>query len=179
MAFGELLRSPLACVVFFMAASASAQGYGPWSFGMTREEVRAVAAHGPYYDFKNLDIGTQQGPFEGGVVPTSFYFLNDKVERVMLMLYRGNDSAAAERAWQAAYSHLQKTFGGVELPASGLPAATREDAAEALRASNLLVTKVGKLQMGVSPAPKDRLVWCSLTRNEEGLLMVALNYAKP
>lgn len=172
-------RSTLAFAVLFFASQAIAGGYGPWQWGMGRDEVRAVKQHGPYYDFKNADIGTQNGPFEGKRLPTSFYFEQDKLKRVMVILYAGPDYDAARSAWRGAFQHIAKNFKAAEVRAVRAGPTDLKSAVAALDASGLREGRRAKLQMGATPMPPDRIVWCSIDKPDPNTFFVTLNYAAP
>ena len=66
-----------------------------WRFGMTRDEVRSSHAHGSYYAFRNNDLGIQGGDFEGHRVPISFGSRDDRLRKILIMLYQDGDSESA------------------------------------------------------------------------------------
>lgn len=47
------------------ASPAFAGGFGPWSFGMSADQIQAVTASGPYRPFSNGDLETYNGDFGG------------------------------------------------------------------------------------------------------------------
>lgn len=158
---------------------ALATGFLGWSFGMTREQVQAQTEYGPYYPFRNGDLGSQAGPFRGSRVPISFYFNDDRLTRVMLIAYIGKDLSGLREALQQAVSHLTEELGGVELPEAGLAPAAPEAVLAAFDDQVSGLSPGQRFQAGAFPMPSDRRAWVSVTALQEGMYMVAVNYAEP
>ena len=175
----KYLRSILLSVALLAPTLSSAAGYGPWHFGMTKPEVRAVVDGAPYYDFRNGDIGSQNGKFEGKQAPISFYFRNDRLVRVMVVAYAGQDYDEMKRAWLQVYSYIQRDFGGVEVPAKGRGPAEARLAEQALDESGLKDGENTKVQIGAAPMPADRRVWSTVDIVPTVGYWVAVNYAEP
>lgn len=161
------------------ACPSFAVGYGPWRFGMSREQVKAQLEYGPYYDFRNGDLGTKNGPFEDDRVPTSYYFLDDRLVRIITILYLGNEYNEARKAYLRAFVHIKSTFGGAELPTIGKGTIGLAAAEGLIDNSNAKTDPTVHLQIGANPMPKDKTVWCTFSRVATDTFMVALNYAKP
>lgn len=171
------MRYILALLCTLVTSLSLADGYQQWKFGMTRDEVKAITQHGPYYSFQNGDLGSQSGPLDDELVPISFYFTDDTLRRVMLILYQGEDKTLASAAWQKATTHLQDNFGGLEVGSKlGVPG-TVEQAAMML---DILLDDmpVGQpLQAGALPMPSAITVWTTFNRVQDNLYMVVVNYA--
>jgi len=160
-------------------SNALASGFLGWSFGMDRTQVQAHEEFGPYYPFKNGDLGSQAGAFQGRSVPISFYFNDDRLVRVMLIAYTGNDLDAVRENLGQAVIHLTEEFGGVDLPETGEAAATPEAVAAAFSAQAPSLAVGQRFQVGAFPMPTDRKVWASVTAVQGGVYMVSVNYAEP
>lgn len=160
-------------------SSAFAAGYLGWSFGMSKAEVASVGDSSRYYSFSNGDLGAKDEPFEGEPALISFYFGNEKLNRVMLILYMGSDRLKALDAWRSAYHHIKRMCKTVEVSAAG-PGAIEQDVALAT-----FVVEVAKLQqdqrhqMACLPMREDFRLWASVTRMPNDSLMVAVNYGEP
>ena len=67
--------SIVAFVFFLFAASpAFAGGFGPWTFGMSADQIRSVKAQGPYRAFSNGGLETYNAEFGGKAQNAQFYF---------------------------------------------------------------------------------------------------------
>ena len=167
-------------IAFLLLAplSAKAAGFLEWSFGMTREQVQAQTRYSPYYPFKNGDLWSQNGPFQGQRVPISFYFDNDRLVRVMLIAYMGSDIVAARDSARLAVNQLSTDFGGTELPTFNGPA-TPESVLLAFDNDVPKLAPAQRFQFGAYPMPADRKAWVSVSLLQAGQYMVAVNYAEP
>jgi hypothetical protein len=166
-------------VLSALPAIALAAGYGPYEFGMTREQVRAVTEHAPYYSFRNGDLGTKAGSIDGTQAPISFYFENDRLVRIMIVVYSGPDFDAATGGWVRAFEHIHRHFGGVEVPTIGKRESDVVAARRAFEESGLRARKDVKVQMGAFPMPKDRSIWTTANIVPSVGYWVAVNYAEP
>ena len=109
---------PILLVLYFVWSSmAAAAGYGPWTFGMTKQDVRAITQHGPYYEFRNGDLGSKNGSVDGAQAPISFYFKNERLVRVMIVLYAGPNFKETQEAWRSAFQHIERYFKSAEVAA--------------------------------------------------------------
>lgn len=158
-------------------ASGGVSGFGPWTFGMSRAEVKAQTLFAPYYDFQNGDVGTAAWPLANGNRPVSFYFNQDRMTRVLLILYLGQERGEIELAWTAAHEQLTKRFGQVELRDRQIVDA--EAALKALQGSGLFEGTTGQFQMAAYPRPPRRDVWVTAKRMEDGRTMVSMTIAQP
>ena len=165
------------CAAFSPIAAGA--GYGPWTFGMTKQEVRAITQYGPYYEFQNGDIGTRAGTFDETQAPVSFYFKGDRLIRVMVVVYSGPSFDETAKAWRRAFQHIERNFDAVEVPSIRRGPTNLVSAERALEQSGLRDGRDTKLQMGATPMPKDRVVWCTLNVVPSSGYWVALSYAEP
>ena len=168
-----------ALLVAFVGQTSAADtlGYGPWRFGMTRDEVRSFHAHGPYYTFRNNDLGTQGGDFEGDRVPVSFGFRGDRLWKILIMLYQDGNYESAVAALARAFRHIERTFGATEVPALGPGPRPLNDAIN--MAATLRSAPTGKVQIGAVPMPKEIVVYSSLFKRADGQYVVFLYYEEP
>jgi hypothetical protein len=158
---------------------AMADGYGPWKFGMTKAEVRAITEFGPYYDFRNGDLGSKYGVIDGKQAPISFYFRDGHLIRIMLVEYAGTNYEDAKSGWLRAFLHIQRNFGGTEVPGVGNGPTDVKAAERLIDSSGLKSGQDVKVQMGATPMPKDKVVWCTVNIVPAVGYWVAVNYAEP
>lgn len=105
-------------LVFFLLAAlpAFAGGFGPWTFGMSADDIRAVDSHGPYRAFSNGDLETYNADFGGKDQNAQFYLKNGYLWRVAIRMYEGTDLSNATRAWIETYATLERLHGSMETP---------------------------------------------------------------
>ena len=163
----KIFRVVFLVLAFTASAVASASDPIPWTFDMTHAEVTAVTAYAPYGTFKNGDLETYKGMFDGRERNFQFFFKNDKLEQIGIYTYEGQDAAAAGQAWLALYKSMVKQFGVVGTPNNPLPSfeAADADAAFATRAM-LIVQERGKTQMAPLKQPPGKTVFASLITRE-------------
>jgi hypothetical protein len=164
--------------LLILPSLSSASGFGAWHFGMSRLDVKAKSDFGPYYDFRNNDVGTRNGLVDGTRLPISFYFQNDRLVRIRILFYQEKNFDEAGDAWLVAFKHVEKHFGGAELPSLKKGNATDFEASVVFLNSGLRDSKNVQVQFGATPMPLDRRVWCTASRLPAGDFMVALNYAE-
>jgi hypothetical protein len=155
----------------------------PWTFGMTPQEVSAVADHGPYKSFGNGDLETYRGVFEGHEENVQFFFTDGRLRRIGIYLYEGEDAAAAAREWSGLHATLARHYGAVETPGN-VESATGAVAEASFTANALaLVGERGKAQMAPVDQPVDAFLFASFTRVDgEGgrqFYVVVLNLDPP
>ena len=139
----------------------------PWQFGMSPQEVAAVAECGPYKPFSNGDLETYSGVFDGKKENFQFFFQDGKLRRIGIYLYEGHDPAAGAKVWLGLYSTLTRLFGNVETPENVAP--TSQETIDAFTAKALeMVQGPGKIQMAPLAQPKDAFVFSSFMRNDVG-----------
>lgn len=99
------------------------EGYGPWRLGMTPDEVRAVEEQGPYTSVQATGgLETANGDFMGRPANVSFVFGPAGLHHIQVWAYEGQDLAAAEDAFFAAYRHLSERFGDLRADGRSVPA---------------------------------------------------------
>ena len=97
-------------------------GYGPWRLGMSPDEVRAVAEHGPYTPVQSTGgLETANGTFQGEPANVSFVFGPSGLYHLQLWVYEGRDPEAAEEAFHRAYRWLSERFGALQVDGRPVP----------------------------------------------------------
>ncbi|WP_279361852.1 hypothetical protein [Xanthomonas sacchari] len=168
------MRFLISALLLSAAFSANAMDFGPWRFGMSAEEIRAVESNGPYREFSNGDLETYNGDFGGKPQNAQFYLKEGRLWRVAVRAYEGTDLSKATRVWEQTYTTLKKLHGPLETPdLSG-------ETLEALSASaETLVAHGGKAQMAPISQPVGTFVFSSFNSfTHEGVTyyMVTVNY---
>jgi hypothetical protein len=152
------MKKTLAIVVMALCACPVwANGLTPWKFGMSREQVSAFSAQGPYTSFKNGDLETYAGQFNGVDRNVQFYFNQTGLWRISVQFYEGTDAAAARAGWRDAYATLAALYGPVETALSGNGEELANRTAEAVEAGI-------KLQMAPVRQPLEEYVFSSYQR---------------
>ena len=90
-----------------------AAGLSPWQFGMTKEQVASFKQSGPYKSFSNGDLETYNGIFRGRKENVQFYFDNNRLVRIGVYLYEGEDREKAAGTFARVYKFLEKDYGSV------------------------------------------------------------------
>jgi hypothetical protein len=88
----------------------------PWKFGMSPDEVRAVTRLGPYNAFRNGDLETYHGVFEGHEENFQFFFKDGKLDGIGIYLYEGTDAQVAGARWLALRSVMARRYGSMRTP---------------------------------------------------------------
>lgn len=138
----------------------------PWKFGMSPEEVAAIADCGPYKSFRNGDLETYSGVFAGKKENFQFFFTDGKLRRIGIYFYEGQDAEAGVEAWYRLFGVMSKMFGPLQSPDKTLPLS--KENSEASFATNALeiVRRAGKAQIAPLRQPKDANVFSSFVRSE-------------
>lgn len=161
------LRAGLTLLLMLGAAKAPASpvdagGLPPWQFGMTSGEVASFAAYGPYKTFSNGDLETYAGLFNGRRQNVQFFFREDRLVRIGVYLYEGEDVDAGARAWGDAYAALKTQFGEIEVPDVDMQPVDGKAAPDALAvAAKRRVLAAGKTQMAPVKQAADKFVFAS------------------
>ncbi|KAF1707938.1 hypothetical protein CSC70_13350 [Pseudoxanthomonas kalamensis DSM 18571] len=160
------LRILLALIISFNVGPAFAKcDVLSWQFGMSPEEVAAIADCGPYKSFNNGDLETYNGVFNGKKENFQFFFHDEKLRRIGVYLYEGQDPAAGAKIWLELYASLAKLFGDIETPENVAP--TSKETSDAFMETALkTVQNLGKTQMAPAAQPKDAFAFSSFMRNE-------------
>ena len=159
------------------AVPAFAAGFGPWSFGMSADQIRAVQTYGPYREFSNGDLETYNADFGGKKQNAQFYLKDGHLWRIAVRTYEGTSLTQATQAWERTYVALKSHHGPLETPnLSG-------DNLEALAISaKSLVAGGGKAQMAPASQPEGEFVFSSFngyTHDGTTYYMVTVNYDRP
>jgi hypothetical protein len=112
------ISTPSLIIVLALIAPivAVAGGLPPWQFGMTKEQVKSFKQFGPYKAFSNGDLETYNGVLHGRKEDVQFYFQNNRLTRIAVHLWEGNDPKKGIPAWRRVYDVLQKDYGKVAQP---------------------------------------------------------------
>jgi hypothetical protein len=156
---------------------AIAGGFGPWVFGMTAAQIRAVTEHGPYDAFTNGDLETYNATLCGQKQNVQFYLKNGVLWRVVVVTYEGTSSAEAARRWAWTCECLGKLYGTIETP--DLKGANLQELAAQ---AQLAVAAGAKVQMAPRSQPKGNFVFSSFNTYEvKGVTTyrVWINYDRP
>jgi hypothetical protein len=155
-----------AYVCLLIAASPALAGdFGPWSFGMSAEQIKAVSSHGPYKSFSNGDLETYNGDFGGKKENIQFFLKENRLWRIGAYTYEGTDLTAATQAWIHTYQTLQSQYGPIETP--GFSGATTESLAQSARA---IVAAGRNAQMAPVTQPEGMFVFSSFDGTVHGAI---------
>jgi hypothetical protein len=145
-----------------VSQAAWSSDFGPWRFGMSKDEVQSFKDLGPYRSFSNGDLETFDGIFEGRKEDFQFFFDGTGLRRVGVYLYEGTDLDVAMKKWQYAHDVFAKRYGEVEMPgglpvsSSGMP--SREEVQANVRAR---LASGQKVQMAPVTQPRERFTYSS------------------
>ena len=103
-------------LLLFSPSLASAAGLAPWQFGMTKEQVASFKQSGPYKSFSNGDLETYNGVYRGQKHNVQFYFQNNRLVKIEVLLGEGTDRDKAIATFCQAYGILEKGYGKVIIP---------------------------------------------------------------
>lgn len=144
------------------SADAPAGGLPPWRFQMTPQEVASFPGYGPYDAFRNGDLETYSGLFNGQKENVQFFFKDGKLARIGIYLYEGQDAKAAADTWGKTYAALKANFGEMELPDIQVDPAGGKLAPEVIgAAAGAIVMAGGKAHMAPLKQPADKFVFAS------------------
>lgn len=138
----------------------------PWQFGMSPEEVSAIAECGPYKSFSNGDLETYRGVFDGKEENFQFFFQGGKLRRIGIYLYEGQDPSAGAMEWLSLHGAMAKHFGAIETPGNALASASKADRSAFTQHALQAVLGPGKTQMAPASQPQDAFVFSSFMRRE-------------
>lgn len=167
-----------------LSFQATAAGYGPWKFGMTKSDVSNVQGYAPYSEVQATGgLETANGEWAGKRKYVSFIFDGRGLSRIQVWAYEGPNINDAGESWREAYEYLNKNFGEIEVPqivqaASSLPANS-----QALSlAAKAHVDSVGKVQMAPKAMPDGQSIFSSFMKsNVQGkpYYYVFVYYSRP
>lgn len=139
----------------------------PWTFGMSKAQVSAIAGYGPYRHFKSGDLETYNAVFDGHFRNFQFFFRDGKLWRIGVYTFEGTDLSAATQAWGDLYESMQRTFGGIETPVNKAPIKGDADSMKAFRASaRTLVEQSGRAQLAPLQQPTDVYSFASFSQSD-------------
>lgn len=139
----------------------------PWAFGMSHDEVRAVAECGPYRAFKNGDLETYEASFDGRKENFQFFFGPDrKLRRIGIYVYEGADVDAAAARWGALAESMTRIFGVLQSPDNPLPGTDRATLEAFSKRAAAQARAGGKPQMAPFVQPGNAGVFASLPHQE-------------
>jgi hypothetical protein len=109
-----LFASVLAAASTYAAPDASAFRLGPWTLGMTREQVTAVPDTGPYVPVESTGgLETRGGVFESKPATFSFVFGDNGLRYVQLWAYEGKNYEDAKQAALTVANVFFRDLGGL------------------------------------------------------------------
>ncbi|RDS81890.1 hypothetical protein DWU99_15845 [Dyella psychrodurans] len=145
-------------------ADASTGGLPPWHFQMTPQEVASFSDYGPYDKFRNGDLETYSGLFNGHKENVQFYFEDGKLARIEISLYEGQDVKAAAKAWGQTYTVLKTQYGNLELHGIQINPSDDTPSPDVIAvASGAAVQAGGKVQLAPLKQPMDKFVFASFS----------------
>jgi hypothetical protein len=168
------MRFIVLVALFLACLPALASGFGPWTFGMSADEIRAIESHVPYREFSNGDLETYNADFGGKKQNVQFYLKSDRLWRVAVRTYEGTDLEQAAQAWAGTYTTLKALHGPMETP--GLVGSSLSELTESAKA---LVGGGGKAQMAPVSQPAGEFVFSSfngIDHDGTTFYMVTVNY---
>jgi hypothetical protein len=83
---------------------------------MTKDQVKSYKQFGPYKSFKNGDLETYNGIYRGHKENVQFFFENDRLVRIGVYLYEGEDKQKAAAMFTRVYRLLEKDYGRILIP---------------------------------------------------------------
>ncbi len=161
-----------------------AGGYGPWRFGMTKEQVAGVTEFGPYTPVSaSGGLETKNGNFEGQKTNISFVFGDRGLRFIQIWAYEKRDLEEAIASFYRVYQHLQSIRGAVGMPGQILPRAANEKVfTEIVHKAVAAIPpgRTGKLQLLPFERGLDGDVFSSFFRQPQlGVYYVFLYYREP
>jgi hypothetical protein len=154
-----------ATLLVAMPTPATSADAFPWKFNMSPAEVSAVQEFGPYRAFKNGDLETYKGLYNGHEENFQFFFTDNKLRRIGIYLYEGHDLQVAGRKWLDLYDALSQSYGQVETPDNQLVVLASEEGRRTfLDTSFSVVADKEKTQMAPIRQPAESSVFSSFWR---------------
>ena len=138
---------------------------------MSRDQVVAHTDFGPYKTFRNGDVETFNGIFDGRKENVQFFFDDSGLRRIGVYLYEGTDLVAAASKWKKCYETLVRLYGPIET--FGLRAATSDQPSDLEAMALDVIATVGagtKVQLAPKRQPDNLYVFSSIWRvTDEGI----------
>ena len=147
-----------------LSDAARVNGFGPWRFGMSQEDVLAESDYGPYRPVEATGgLETFNGQWDGDEANISFVFQDEGLDRIQIWAYEGESRDEALKAWWRVASFLQKTHGAIEFPQfPTFSAEAKQKAFLDYFDGALAEGNYDKLQLGLVQMPADAIVFSSL-----------------
>lgn len=171
------MKLPFIIALVVAPSVAIAGGFGPWTFGMTAAQIRAVTDHGPYDAFTNGDLETYNATLCGQKQNVQFYLKNGALWRIVVVTYEGTSGKEAVTRWAWTYECLNKRYGVLETP--DIKGTNLQDLAVQ---AQLAVAAGAKVQMAPRSQPKGSFVFSSFNTYEvkgTTTFRVWINYDQP
>jgi hypothetical protein len=166
-AMSNLRYVPVGLILMATTFAVDAAGLPPWEFGMSRDAVASFSDYGPYKKFKNGDLETYDGVFNGNRENVQFFFDNSGLRRIGVYIYEGADLSLAKAKWQRAYDALISMYGPVDTPTLAMATAEGKAGADILAdAAGAKVEAGMKVQMAPKKQPPGLFVFSSFSRQE-------------
>ena len=127
--------------VLVTASATAASGLGPWKFGMSRDEVKAISQFGPYKSFSNGDLEIHAYEF-------------DRQQRNEAKFFNEPQNADCMTIAEAATAQVEKT-GKVQIA----PPRSSSDlrSFSSYRINNVLGTKFYSVVLYLDPSNRDTM----------------------
>lgn len=171
-----------ALAAFLSAATAFANGLGPYRLGMKAPEVQAVKACTPYKPVPSTG-GLECPAFELAGKKRNISFIFDpatggSLRKIQVWFYEGTDGAAAEAALVELISYLESEYGALESNALPAGAPVTAKALRAVVERPPATPGATKAQLKPAKNPADKFVFASLIKAPTGSYYVFL-YVQP
>ena len=98
-----------------MAADAPAPAPVPWTLGMSKEQVVALAEQGPYADAASGAVETTSAPFAGRKVKATLVFGAAGLASIEYHIYAGSEWREAEKGVMQVFDHFKAAHGGANV----------------------------------------------------------------
>ena len=156
----------LAALASFPAWAQRAMPPAPWEFGMSPSQVSAVAEGLPYKKFSNGDLETFSATFDGSPQNFQFFFRADKLRRIGIYLYEGENATDAGAQWLRVHAWLTGHFSRIR--SVGNIASTSGDAGAFVKEAIRIAERDGKTQLLPDVQPAGAHIFASFMGNALG-----------
>ena len=159
---------------------AQVEGYGPWKFGMSSEEVPTAKEFGPYKPVEETGgLETFNAKWRDKKTNIYFIFKDDGLDKIQIWAYEGGDRDLAVEAWWEVASYLREKHGAIEFRKfPELPNDVEKEEFVEFFSSLLEKGEPTKVQMGLVEMPEGAIVFSSLFLHPEHGFYVFLFYRK-
>lgn len=139
--------------VLVTASATAASGLGPWKFGMSRDEVKAISQFGPYKSFSNGDLEIHAYEFDRQKRNVQFFFDGRGLNRIEINYYEDREPAQATAAFRDVCEYYRREYGQVEAKFFNEP--QNADCMTIAEAATAQVEKTGKVQIAPPHSSSD------------------------